>query len=114
MNRLFTALALGASLAVALPALAQSHGSHGSHGTAAAKPAAEASFVDGEVRRVDAETGKVTLRHGDIKYLDMGPMTMVFTAKDRALLAGLKAGDKIRFKAAHEADTYWVTAIEGR
>ena len=113
MNRLLTTLALGASLAFALPAFAQTH-DHGNHGSAAAKPAAEATFVDAEVRRVDAETGKVTLRHGEIKYLDMGAMTMVFTAKDKALLAGLKAGDKVRFKAAQEGDTYWVTAIEGR
>jgi Cu/Ag efflux protein CusF len=109
MNRLFTTLALAAACAAA-PALAQ----HAGHSTHAAKPAAEASFVDGEVRRVDADTGKLTLRHGEIKYLEMSPMTMVFTAKDKALLAGLKAGDKIRFKAAHEGDTYWITAIEGR
>jgi Cu/Ag efflux protein CusF len=96
MNRLLATLALGASLVVSAAAWAQ------------------ASFVDAEVRRVDAGTGKVTLRHGEIKYLDMSPMTMVFTAKDKALVAGLKAGDKIRFKAAHEGDTYWITAIERR
>jgi Cu(I)/Ag(I) efflux system periplasmic protein CusF len=113
MNRLLTTLALAAACAAA-PAFAQ----HAAHGTpaanAATKAAAEASFVDAEVRRVDAETGKLTLRHGEIRYLEMSPMTMVFTAKDKALLAGLKAGDRIRFKAAHEGDTYWITAIEGR
>ena len=96
MKRLLATLALGAGLLAAASAWAQ------------------AVFVDAEVRRVDAETGKVTLRHAEIKYLDMGPMTMVFTAKDKKLLAGLKAGDKIRFKAAHEGETYWVTEIEGR
>jgi Cu(I)/Ag(I) efflux system protein CusF len=112
MNRFLTTIALAAACAAA-PAFAQ-HTGHGAPAAKATKPAAEATFVDAEVRRVDAETGKVTLRHGEIKYLEMSPMTMVFTAKDKALLAGLKAGDRIRFKAAQEGETYWVTAIEGR
>lgn len=110
MHRTLTTVALCAALS-GLPAWAQTHAGHGSK---SATPAAEATFVDAEVRRVDADTGKLTLRHGEIKYLDMSPMTMVFTAKDKTLLAGLKAGDKIRFKAAQEGDVYWVTAVEAR
>ncbi len=66
----------------------------------------------GEVRKVDATTGKVTLRHGPITPLGMPAMTMVFTARDPALLAGLAPGDSVDFAAAHEAGTYWVTAVQ--
>lgn len=47
------------------------------------------SMTDGEIRKVDLANGKVTLKHGDIKHMDMPGMTMVFTAKDKALLTGL-------------------------
>ncbi|WP_304308944.1 copper-binding protein [Pseudacidovorax intermedius] len=55
--------------------------------------------VEGEVRRVDAAQGRITLRHGDIPNLDMGAMTMVFRVRDPALLKDVKAGDKVRFTA---------------
>lgn len=42
-----------------------------------------ATMTDGEVKKVDQEAGKVTIKHGDIKHLDMPGMTMVFTAKDK-------------------------------
>jgi Cu/Ag efflux protein CusF len=58
------------------------------------------AMADGEVRRIDAEAGKVTLRHGPIPSLDMGPMNMVFRVKDRAMLEKMKVGQKIRFEAA--------------
>lgn len=53
--------------------------------------------VDGEVRKIDTEANKITLKHGDIPNLDMTGMTMVFRVKDPALLAKVKAGDKVRF-----------------
>ncbi|MES2249385.1 MAG: copper-binding protein [Pseudomonadota bacterium] len=53
--------------------------------------------VDGEVRKIDTEANKITLRHGDIPNLDMTGMTMIFRVKDPALLAKVKAGDKVRF-----------------
>jgi Cu/Ag efflux protein CusF len=49
-----------------------------------------------EVRRVDAENGKITLKHAEIKSIDMPAMTMVFTAKDKAMLEGLAVGDKVQ------------------
>lgn len=71
-----------------------------------------ASLTDGEVKKIDPGTGKVTIKHGDIQYLDMPGMTMVFTAKDKALLAPLKVGDKIRFRAADEGGKLIVTEIQ--
>lgn len=54
---------------------------------------------DGEVRKVDKSTGKVTIKHGPLPNLDMPSMTMVFRVKDNAWLEQMKAGDKIRFVA---------------
>jgi Cu(I)/Ag(I) efflux system periplasmic protein CusF len=73
---------------------------------------AQAATSEGEVRKVDKSTGKITLKHGEIKNLDMPPMTMVFTAKDPALLDKVKAGDKVKFHAEKEGGSYVVTAIE--
>ena len=70
------------------------------------------SMSDGEVRRVDMETGKVTIRHGYIKHLDMPSMTMVFTAKEKGLLTNVKPGDKVKFMVVDEAGKMVLTAIE--
>ena len=84
--------------------------------TAAASAAAEAAnaseLTDGEVRKIDLEAGKLTLRHAEIKSLDMPAMTMVFSVKDKALIDKLKAGDKIKFRAVNEAGKYMVTDIQ--
>ena len=74
--------------------------------------AAMAAMVDGDVQKVDATTGKVTLKHGPIPELDMGDMSMVYTAKDPAMLKGLKAGDKVKFEPAEVDGKYVVTKIE--
>jgi len=79
-------------------------------GAVEARPATALS--EGEIRRLDPETGKLTLRHGEIRNLDMPPMTMVFTARDKAMLAGLKVGDRIRFAASNEGGRYLVTEIQ--
>ena len=73
---------------------------------------AAGELSDGEIRKVDKETLKLTIRHGEIRNLEMPPMTMVFQVRDAALLDKLKAGDKIRFKAEKSADGYFVTEIE--
>ena len=79
----------------------------------AASAFAQAALTDGEVRKVNLESGKITLKHGEIKNLDMPPMTMVFTARDKALLKDLKAGDKVRFAADKDAaGDLVVTTIE--
>jgi Cu/Ag efflux protein CusF len=74
--------------------------------------AAEPSLTDGEVRKIDKEAGKLTIRHGEIKHLEMPPMTMVFVAKDKSMLDKVKAGDKVRFTAIHENGQMIVTDIQ--
>ncbi len=71
-----------------------------------------ATMTDGEVRRVDAAAGKVTIKHGDIKHLDMPGMTMVFTARDKRVLNNIKTGDKIKFMAVTEGGKFFVTDIQ--
>jgi Cu(I)/Ag(I) efflux system periplasmic protein CusF len=106
-------LAFGAVTAFAQQPAAADHSAH--HPAAAqapAAPAASADLAEGEVRRIDKAAGKVTLRHGEIKSLDMPPMTMVFTVTDPALLENLRQGDKVKFRAVHEGGQYRVTALE--
>ena len=71
-----------------------------------------AQFAEGEVRKVDKETGKITLRHGPIANLEMPAMSMVFQVKDPAFLDQVKAGDKVRFQAEKVGSQYTVTHIE--
>jgi Cu/Ag efflux protein CusF len=68
--------------------------------------------TEAEVRKVDVSAGKVTLRHGEIKNLDMPPMTMVFQVKDRAFLTKLKAGDRVNFTADKIKGAYTVLSIQ--
>jgi len=60
---------------------------------------ADGGMVQAEVMKVDKSTGKVTLKHGPIKKLDMDAMTMVFRVADPAMLDRMKTGDKIEFEA---------------
>ncbi|MBA2676146.1 copper-binding protein [Ramlibacter sp.] len=79
---------------------------------AAAPAAASAALTAGEVRKVDTEQGKVTIKHEAIANLEMPPMTMVFRASKPELLKDVKAGDKIRFRAENVAGGIVVTDIQ--
>lgn len=76
--------------------------------------AAQAQEVDGEVRKVDVEGGKVTVRHGEIKNLDMPPMQMSFRVSNPDWLRSLQPGDKIRFSADKVNGQFTITALEVR
>lgn len=71
-------------------------------GTPAFSQTAAGEMSDAEVRKIDKAQGKVTLKHGPIKNLDMPGMTMVFTVKDKTVLDTIKPGDKVKFKAVDE------------
>ena len=104
MKQVCSAIALAAAL-VAAPAYAQqSQGGHDAHHPAA--------LSDGEVRKVDKDAKKITIKHGPLATLDMPPMTMVFQVKDPAMLEQVKAGDKIKFQAEKVGGAYTVTKIE--
>jgi Cu/Ag efflux protein CusF len=77
--------------------------------------AAMAQMVDGVVTRVDESAGKITIKHGPMKKFDMEEgMTMVFRAKDPAMLKQVKPGDKIRFEADKVSGQFTVMKIEKR
>jgi len=107
MKRTVSALLLSTFAAVA----AAQH----QHHAPAAAPAAQAAstdFAEGEVRKVDKAAGKLVIRHGEIKSVNMGPMTMMFTVKSPALLDKVAAGDKVKFRVEEIKGDYVVTAIE--
>lgn len=78
----------------------------------AAPAAAPADYTDAEVRKVDKENRKITLKHGEIRNLNMPPMTMVFDVKDAKALDTVKAGDKVRFKAVNDNGKMVVVEVQ--
>ena len=73
---------------------------------------AQVPMTDGEVRKVDKDNQKITLKHGEIKNLDMPGMTMVFNVKEASMLDKLKPGDKVQFRAVSESGKFTVTEIQ--
>ena len=74
---------------------------------------AQSALIDGQVTKVDQSAGKITIRHGPIKKLDMNEgMTMVFRVQDPAMLKQVKVGDKVRFDADRINGQITVTKIE--
>ncbi len=101
-----------ALLAAATAALAQNSSPDPAAAGSAAASTASAAMSDGEVRRIDPESGKLTLRHGPITNLEMPGMTMVFRVADAKMLDALKPGDKVRFIADRINGAITVTHIE--
>ena len=106
-KQLLAMSALG--IAVALPAssFAQAPMDHSMMGMSS-----QPAMTEGEVKKVDQEAGKVTIKHGDIKHMGMPGMTMVFPAKDKALLHSVKAGDKVKFMVVSEGGKMVLTDIQ--
>ncbi|HVL76938.1 MAG TPA: DUF411 domain-containing protein [Noviherbaspirillum sp.] len=77
----------------------------------AARSTPVAALADGEVRKVDMEKGRITIKHGPLANLGMPPMTMAFQA-DAGLIRTVQAGDKVRFSAEKSGNGYRVTAVE--
>lgn len=69
-------------------------------------------LVDGQVTKVDASAKKITIKHAEIKSLDMPPMTMVFQVADPGFLGKVKAGDKVKFSVDRVNGAMTVTGIE--
>lgn len=80
--------------------------------SATSTTAAAAKLTAGEVRKVDVEQGKLTIKHEPIANLDMPAMTMVFKAGKPELLKNIQAGDKIEFRAESVAGAFVVTDIK--
>jgi Cu(I)/Ag(I) efflux system periplasmic protein CusF len=102
MKSIAIAFLLGLSLA--LPAV-----SGAKHHEGGAGPVA---LNEGEVRKVDKDAKKITIKHGPLATLEMPAMTMVFQVKDPAMLDQVKAGDRIRFDAEKAGGAFTVTKIQ--
>ena len=97
-------------------AQAQDHASHHAPAAVATSPApaaaADPALTEGVITRVDARSGKLTIRHGAITHLDMPPMTMVFGLQDAQQAAQFKPGDPVRFRVEDQAGTLVITRIQ--
>ena len=70
------------------------------------------ALTAGEVRKIDKAAGKITIKHGPMPKFDMPAMTMVYRAKDKAMLEDLKPGDKIKFDADGVGGEFTVLRLE--
>ncbi len=109
-----SSLVAAAAFVLSGTALAQtSAADHAAHHPAGASASASTTpMADGEVRKIDKEQGKVTLKHGPLAHLDMPGMTMVFKVAHPKMLDTLKQGDKVKFAAVKLDGAFTVTAIE--
>ena len=101
-----------AALVIMLPSVRADSGHHQKKSSTGATQASAGAMTDGEVRKVDKDAKKITIKHGPLQKLDMPAMTMVFQVKDPAMLDQVKAGDKIRFDAEKVGAAFTVTKIE--
>jgi Cu(I)/Ag(I) efflux system periplasmic protein CusF len=113
---LAAALALSSAsftLANAAQTAATTEAAGANHSTASSQTGASAaSMSEGEIRKIDKEAGKVTIKHGPLTNLDMPAMTMIFRVKDPALLDQVKVGDKISFVADKVGGQFTVMQVE--
>jgi Cu/Ag efflux protein CusF len=70
------------------------------------------ALTDAEVKKVDAETGMVTLKHGALENVGMPPMTMAFKAKDAAMVRQVKEGDKVKVRVENVNGTLTIVKLE--
>lgn len=77
-----------------------------------AAASADSSLSKGEIRKVDKEQGKVTIKHGPLAKLDMPAMTMVFRVKDPAMLDQVNPGDQVQFTAEKIEGQFTVIRLE--
>jgi Cu(I)/Ag(I) efflux system protein CusF len=63
---------------------------------------------EGEIRKIDKDTNKITMKHGPIEGMDMPGMTMVFQVKDPSLLDRLQPGDRVQASVLKENGVFYI------
>ncbi len=114
-NKFYTALVMGAWLAWGLSSVGAAQSTNKDIAVQGADKTGDApvdEMSDAEVKKIDKELGKITLKHGEIKSLGMPSMTMVFYVNDKTLLDQVQAGEKIKFKVIRENGKMLVTMIQ--
>lgn len=100
-------------VALQFPLTSMAAEDHSAHGNMQGQAKSDVqALAPGEVKKVDKEAGKVTIKHGPLTNLDMPGMTMVFRVKDASMLDQVKAGDKINFMAEKVDGALAVTKME--
>ncbi len=69
-------------------------------------------MAEGEIKKINRDNKKMTIKHGDIKSLDMPGMTMVFQIRDTSLLETFKADDKVKFVIEKLDGAFVVTSMQ--
>lgn len=88
------------------------HLDHAQDQAAQASTSATAAMSEGEIRRINKETGKVTIKHGLLQNLNMPGMTMLFSLQDPAMMDQIKEGDKIKFVADKVDGSFVVKSLQ--
>lgn len=96
--------AAGASIAAGMDGMAQPNVQTGA--------AIASEYSEGEILTIHKDDGQVTIKHGEIKNLHMSAMTMMFGVKEKAMLAKLRVGDKVKFKAVEKSGAVMITEIK--
>lgn len=114
--KIIPTILLGLMVTAGIPALATT-GSHDHTTLAPATTTADTTTAgqpqsDGEIKKIDKEAGKITVKHGPLENLGMPAMTMVFKVKDAAMLEQVKAGDKIKFTVEKLNGALTITALK--
>ena len=114
--KLFATFSLSAALAIGAPAaIAQTHDMQmpaGQSMDTMAQDAQGAAMTAGEIKKVDQDTGKLTIQHGPLTNLGMPGMTMAFKVQDTTVLGKVKVGDKVRFHVERVNGALTVTKLE--
>ena len=71
-----------------------------------------AEYTKGEVTKIDAKQKKLTIKHEELKNLDMPAMKMVFVVADDAMIDKVKEGQTIEFIAERVNGRITVTEIK--
>jgi Cu/Ag efflux protein CusF len=113
-SRLFTLLAT--SVALTMPVASHAADEHDAMHDAMHAGHAQAGdgnlISEGEVKKVDKSAGKLTIKHSELKNLDMPAMTMVFRVRDKTILEQVRQGDHIRFVAEQIDGKLTVTRLD--
>lgn len=114
MNAMNRRRLIGAGLLAAclLSPASRASDEHAAHHAKPAASAAAAEWTAGEVRKIDRDTARLTLRHAEIKSLDMPPMTMVFQVRDKAMLDTLQVGSRLQFRVQSDGGKLVITELK--
>ena len=78
---------------------------------ASASTSSNAALTDAEVKKVDAASGMVTLKHGALENVGMPPMTMAFKAKDAVMVKQVHEGDKVKVRIENVNGTLTIVKL---